>query len=183
MAAVGTLVVGMLLDSCFPTGLNVGDLEWCRRVHPSVARRIRGWEYPIAMQPGGRQPPRFSQPRQRQLNRAAVPLAAGHDIGLRALVVLLGPTWFRGAWNSTPFTVGSGQRNIDWAFRCTRHRNRERLFKSSWFQRVGYPGLTCGERERSVWSVSDHSERHGKSRIGGTSPEHLRLGSEGTGSS
>jgi hypothetical protein len=119
LAAAGTLVVGMFLGSCFPTGgSRSATSTGAGTPRPLPAESAPGGTSSASS--GGAVTGTSVPPTQRPTTAAngggsapATTSAAG------PLVVLLGPKQSQGVWTSTPFTVKSGQWNIGWAFRCT----------------------------------------------------------------
>ncbi len=121
LAAVGTLIIGMLLGSCFPSGGST----------PKTASE-GGGSRPLPAESGtaggtssattGAGSTATSAPSTQTSTPAAgstATTAPATAAGSGPLTVLLGPKQSQGAWTSTPFTVTSGPWNIGWAFRCT----------------------------------------------------------------
>ena len=120
MAVVGivTLLFGMFLGSCFPTGTS----------SPTAGKGSSGGTYTLP--PEGGSPattaagstsastPVTSATKGTSSTTApaATPTSAP---AAGPLVVLLGPVQSQGSWTSNPFTVTGGSWNIGWAFRCT----------------------------------------------------------------
>ncbi len=144
LAAVATLIIGMLLGSCFPTGGST-----------SPTASAGGGSRPLPAESGtpggassattGAGSTATSAPATQTSTPAAGSTATTAPATAPAsgpLTVLLGPKQSQGAWTSTPFTVTSGQWNIGWAFRCTPAPTSGAAFQVFVVPAGGSPGKT-----------------------------------------
>ncbi len=178
LVAVGTLVIGMLLGSCFPTGTSTP-----KTASGGGGSRPLPAESGAAGATGGPGASATTAPPAQTATTAAGSTASSVPTSTPAsgpLQVLLGPKQSQGAWTSTPFTVASGSWNIGWAFRCTPAPASGAAFQVFVVPAGGSPGKTAAVSETgSLGSVSDDADEHRKPGADGPGAEHLSLGREG----
>jgi hypothetical protein len=144
VAAVGTLLVGMLLGSCFPTGGSTSassdGAAGAGSPRPLPAESAAGGTSPAPSGGAtGTTVPASQTPTTQPSSSTSSPATTSAS---GPLVVLLGPKQSQGAWTSTPFTVGSGQWNIGWAFRCAPAPTSGAAFQVFVVPAGGSPGST-----------------------------------------